>query len=73
MTLEGGYYDPTIKYNLVSVAEWASLNFESRFGRHQSSVHGPEGMHVPLIHICTVYAINATSNSNHPSFASISK
>jgi len=61
------------KYNLVSVAELASLNFESRFGRHQSSVHGPVGMHVPLIHTCNVYAIDVASNSNHFSFASISK
>jgi len=72
ITLEGVYYDLTFKYNLVSVTELASLNFESRFSRHQSSVHGPAGMHVPLIHTCNVYAIDATSNSNHFAFASIS-
>jgi len=43
------------------------------FGRHQSSVHGPAGFHVPLIHTCDVYAIDAASNSNHFAFASISK
>ena len=31
ITPEGVYYDPTVKYNLVSVSELASLNFESRF------------------------------------------
>jgi len=51
ITLEGVYYDSTVKYNLVSVAELASLNLKSRFGRHQSSVHGPLGMHVSLIHM----------------------
>jgi len=73
ITPEGVYYDPTVKYNLVSVAELASLNFESRFGRHRSFVHGPAGMHMPLINTCNVYAINATSNSNQFAFASISK
>jgi len=73
ITLEGVYYDPTAKYNLVSVADLASLNFESRFGRHQSSVHGPVRMHVPLIHTCNVYASDAASNSNHFDFASLSK
>jgi hypothetical protein len=72
ITLEGVYYDPTVKYNLVSVAELASLNFESRFGRRQSLVHGPAGMHVPLIHTCNIYAIDATNNPNQFAFASIS-
>jgi len=73
ITLEGVYYDPTVKYNLVSVAELASLNFESGFGRRQSLVHGPAGMHVPFIHTCNIYAIDATNNPNQFAFASISK
>ena len=39
ITVEGVYYDPTVNYNVVSVTELANLNFESRFGKHQSSVH----------------------------------
>ena len=31
--LEGVYYDPTVKYNLVSMSELAGLNYESRFSR----------------------------------------
>jgi hypothetical protein len=27
ITLEGVYYDPTVKYNLASMSELASLNF----------------------------------------------
>jgi len=72
ITPEGVYVNPTVKYNLVSVAELASLNFESRFGRHQSLVHEPAVMHVPLMHTCNVYAIDATSNTNHLAFTSIS-
>ena len=31
--LEGVYYDPTVKYNLVSMSELAGLNYEPRFSR----------------------------------------
>ena len=63
-TLEGIYYDPAVNYNLVSMAELASLNSESRFGKHQSSVHGPAGIHVPLVHTCNVYAIDTAGTPN---------
>ena len=41
ITMAGVYYDPTVKYSLVSMAELASLNFQFRFGKHQSSVRKP--------------------------------
>jgi len=40
IVLEKVYYDPDVKYNLVSVAELAGLNCESRFNKQASSVHG---------------------------------
>ena len=52
--LEGVYYDRTVKYNLVSVAELAGLNYEARFSKQASSVRGAAGI-VPLIHTCNVY------------------
>jgi len=54
--LEGVYYDPDVKYNLVGVAELAGLNYESRFSKHASLVRGAAGI-VPLIRTCNVYAI----------------
>jgi len=47
--LEGVYYYPDVKYNLVSVVELAGLNYESRFNKQASSVRGAAGI-VPLIH-----------------------
>ena len=41
ITMARVYYDPTVKYSLVSMAELASLNFQFRFGKHQSSVRKP--------------------------------
>ena len=62
--LEGVYYDPTVKYNLVSVAELAALNYESRFSKQASSVRGAAGI-VPLIHTCNMYAIDAAMNTTY--------
>ena len=45
--LEGVYYDQTVKYNLVNVAELDGLNYESRFSKQASLVHGAEGIVPP--------------------------
>jgi len=47
--LKGGYYDPSIKYNLISVTELANVSYESRFGQHKSSIQGLAG----IVHLCT--------------------
>jgi len=65
--LEGVYYDPTVKYNLVSVAELAGLNYESRFSKQTSSVRGATGI-VPLIHTCNVYATDAEVDTTYMAF-----
>ena len=45
--LEGVYYDQTVKYNLVNVAELDGLNYESRFSKQASLVHGAAGIVPP--------------------------
>ena len=70
--LEGIYYDPTVKYNLVSVAELAGLNYESRFSKQASSVRGAAGI-VPLIHTCNVYAIDATNDTTYLALGAVCK
>jgi len=57
--LKGFYHDPTIKYNLISVAELANVSYESRVGQHKSSIKGPAGI-VPLdslVHTSNVYSL----------------
>jgi len=73
ITMARVYYDPTVKYSLVSMAELASLNFQFRFGKHQSSVRKPAEIHVPLVHTFNVYAIDSTGTPNFFALASISK
>jgi len=54
--LKGVYYDPSIKYNLISVAELANVSYKSRFGQHKISIQGPAGI-VSLVHTSNVYAL----------------
>jgi len=68
--LEGVYYDPDVKYNLVSIAELAGLNYESRFNKQASSVLGAAGI-VPLIHTCNVYAIDADMDTTYVALGAV--
>jgi len=70
--LEGVYYGPDIKYNLVSVAELAGLNYESRFKKQASSVHGAARI-VALIHTCNVYAIDADMDTTYVALGAVCK
>jgi len=54
IVLKRVYYDPTIKYNLISVAELANVSYKSRFGQHKISIKGPVGI-VPFVQISNVY------------------
>jgi hypothetical protein len=72
IVLEGVYYAPDVKYNLVSVAELAGLNYESRFNKQASSVRGAAGI-VPLIHTCNVYAIDANMNTTYVALGAVCK
>jgi len=47
--LRGVYFDPNIKYNLISVNELANIDYESRFGQNKSSIQGSAG----TVHLCT--------------------
>jgi len=68
--LEGVYYDPTVKYNLVSVVELVGLNYESQFSKQAYSVHGAAGI-VPLIHTCNVYAIDANMDTTYVALGAV--
>ena len=70
--LEGVYYDPDVQYHLVSVAELAGLNYESKFNKQASSVRGAAGI-VPLIHTCKVYAIDADMDTTYVAFGAVCK
>jgi len=72
IVLEEVYYDPDVKYNLVSVAELAGLNYESRFNKQASSVRGAAGI-VPLIHTCNVYVIDANMNTTYVASGAVCK
>jgi len=54
--LKGVYFDPNIKYNLMSVNELANIDYESRFGQIKSSIQGSAGT-APLVHTSNVYAL----------------
>jgi len=72
IVLEGVYYYPDVKYNLVSVAELAGLNYESRFNKQASSIRGAVGI-VPLIHTCNVYVIDANMNTTYVALGAVCK
>ena len=56
--LEGVYYDPDVKYNLVSVVELAGLNYESRFSKQASTTWG-RGDRPPHTHMqCVCHGHN---------------
>jgi len=70
--LEGVYHDPEVKYNIVSQAELAGLNYESQFSKQTSSVRGAAGI-VPLIHTCNVYAIDADMDTTYVALGAVCK
>jgi hypothetical protein len=70
--LKGVYYDPSIKYNLISVAELANVRYESRFGQHKSSIQGPAGI-VPLVHTSNVYALEVMEQGRMMAMAAVNK
>ena len=72
IVLEGVYYYPDVKYNLVSIAELAGLNYESRFNTQTSSVRGAAGI-VPLIHTCNVYVISSNMNTTYVALGAVCK
>jgi len=70
--LGGVYYDPTVKCNLVCVAELAGLNYESRFSKQASSVRGAAAI-VHLIHTCNVYVIHADMDTTYVASGAVCK
>jgi len=70
--LEGVYYDPDVRYNLVSLAELAGLNYKSRFSKQASSVREAAGI-IPLIHTCNVYAIDVNIDTTYVALGAVCK
>jgi len=70
--LEGVYYDPDVRYNLVSLSELAGLNYKSRFSKQASLVRVAAGI-IPLIHTCNVYAIDVNMDTTYVALGAVYK
>jgi len=70
IVLKRVYYDPTIKYNLISVAELANVSYKSRFGQHKISIKGPVGI-VPFVQISNVYALKVMEQGRTMAMAAV--
>jgi len=70
--LKGVYFDPNIKYNLISVNDLANISHESQFGQRKSSIQGSAGT-VPHVHTLNVYALEVMEQGRTMAMAAVNK